>query len=328
MKTYLITGGAGFIGSHLAERLLREGNRVLSIDNLSTGSIGNIECLKEQYPIRFRHFSGAIEGDKSTVAELVDASDAIYHLAATVGVRLVAKEPTRTLTTNLDCTQIVLNEAAKKGKTFVLASTSEVYGKGAENGGLLREDGDLVLGPSTKPRWSYAVSKLCDEHLALAFHTEKQVPVIIVRLFNTVGERQTGKYGMVLPRFVQAALRGEPIRVHGDGKQTRCFCYVGDVVDALVRLPLVKDTNGQIYNIGSQNEVSILQLAGLVRERTKSNSPIEFVSYEQEFGKDFDDMRRRKPDVSKIEKAIGWRATTPLEVIIDKVAAHEARWLE
>ncbi|MEK6889285.1 MAG: GDP-mannose 4,6-dehydratase [Nanoarchaeota archaeon] len=320
MKSYLITGGAGFIGSHLAEKLLEQGHRVFSIDNLSTGRIVNIEHLRQKFGDRFTHDTVAIEDDEKLLAERVDVADIIYHLAAAVGVELVVKNPIRTLETNLKGTEIVLKHTAKKGKKVLIASTSEVYGKGI-NGEPFKENGDLVLGPSHNSRWGYAVSKLADEHLALAYHREQGLPAIVVRLFNTVGPKQVGHYGMVVPRFIVAALNNEPIRVYGSGEQSRCFCLVDDVVSALVRLPEMDESAGQIYNIGSREEVSIRQLAERVKAKLGSKSEIVYVPYSEAYGAGFEEMMKRVPDTSKIHSLIGWSPTASLDDIIDKTSA-------
>lgn len=317
-RTVLITGGAGFIGSHLADALIARGDRVAVIDDLSTGAIGNIRHLKG-HP----HFHYTLDtiANEAALAELVDESDAVVHLAAAVGVQLIVQSPVRTIETNVSGTELVLRWAAKKGKTVLLASTSEVYGKSAQT--PFREDADLVLGPSTIGRWSYACSKLLDEFLALAYHKERDLPVIIARLFNTVGPRQTGRYGMVLPRFVRAALRGVPLRVYGDGLQTRCFCYVGDTVRALLALLEQPAAVGQIYNIGNPQEVSMLDLARRVVELAGSVSQIVLVPYEQAYESGFEDMRRRVPDISRLSALTGFQPTLDLDAIIQAVIAFE-----
>jgi len=324
MRTYLITGGAGFIGSHLAEKLLESGERVYSIDNLTTGSARNIAHLTKVYGQRFEQVTGSIEDldKRGELALLVDLSDCIYHLAASVGVEKVFKEPAQTIANNLGSTSAVLVHAAKKNKRFLFTSTSEVYGKGAENGSPLREDSALVLDSPNKDdlRVSYGLSKLIDEVWLLANFKEDRIRPTIVRLFNTVGPRQTGEYGMVLPRFIEAALDGKPIEVRGDGSQTRCFTYVGDVVDALVGLVDCQKAIGETFNVGSNREISILKLAELVKGRLSSSSDIVFVPYEQAYGRGFRDMMRRVPDTSKIKDFIGWEATKSLEGIIDKTA--------
>jgi UDP-glucose 4-epimerase len=313
---FLITGGAGFIGSHLAERLLDRGDRVVLLDNLSTGSMDNIRHLKSFE--RMEYHLDNIE-NRQLVAELVDDADAVIHLAAAVGVKLIVESPVRTIETNVNGTQRILEAACKKRKLVLTASTSEVYGK---NTNLpFHEDADLVLGPTTKGRWSYAASKALDEFLALSYWKEKQLPVIVVRLFNTVGPRQTGRYGMVLPNFVKAAVDNAPISVYGDGKQSRCFCDVRDTVEALVRLIDTQHSIGEVVNVGNTEEVSIEELAQLVKQRTGSESAIEFVPYDKAYEPGFEDMMRRVPCVDKLEALTGFRPRTPLTEIIDRVAA-------
>jgi UDP-glucose 4-epimerase len=318
---FLITGGAGFIGSHLAEELLAREHRVHILDDLSTGSIDNVRHLKAD-----PRFSYTIEtcANASLVAELVDAADIVYHLAAAVGVDLVVESPVRTIETNVHCTEVVLAQASKKRKPVFIASTSEVYGKSTSF--PFREDGDLVMGPSTTGRWSYACSKAIDEFLALAYWKERKLPVVVARLFNTVGPRQTGRYGMVVPTFVNAALAGRPLMVFGDGTQTRCFCHVDDVVCALVKLmALGEPAYGEVFNIGSQEEVSILSLADRVRALTDSGSEIEVIPYDQAYEQGFEDMPRRYPDIDKIRAAVGWEPTHSLEDILrDVVSFHQA----
>jgi UDP-glucose 4-epimerase len=313
---FLITGGAGFIGSHLAERLLDRGDRVVLLDNLSTGSMDNIRHLKSFE--RMEYHLDNIE-NRQLVAELVDDADAVIHLAAAVGVKLIVESPVRTIETNVNGTQRILEAACKKRKLVLTASTSEVYGKNTNV--PFHEDADLVLGPTTKGRWSYAASKALDEFLALSYWKEKQLPVIVVRLFNTVGPRQTGRYGMVLPNFVKAALDNAPISVYGDGKQSRCFCDVRDTVEALVRLIDTQHSIGEVVNVGNTEEVSIEELAQLVKQRTGSNSTIEFVPYDKAYEPGFEDMMRRVPCVDKLEALTGFRPRTPLTEIIDRVAA-------
>jgi UDP-glucose 4-epimerase len=314
---YLITGGAGFIGSHLAEFLLSRGDEVLLLDDLSTGSIENIRHLKKFD--RMHYFLEAIE-NRQLLAELVDESDIVFHLAAAVGVRLIVESPVRTIETNVNGTQLVLNAACKKRKLVFAASTSEVYGK---NGNVpFREDADLVLGPTTKARWSYAASKAVEEFLALSYWKEKKLPVVIARLFNTVGPRQTGRYGMVLPTFVCQALSGAPITVFGTGKQSRCFCDVSDAVQAIVRLVSTDRAVGDVVNIGSDQEVTIEDLAHLVKERTGSSSPIQFIPYDRAYEPGFEDMLRRVPSLEKLERLTGFRPKTKLPQIVDRVAAH------
>jgi UDP-glucose 4-epimerase len=313
---FLITGGAGFIGSHLAERLLDRGDRVVLLDNLSTGSMDNIRHLKSFD--RMEYHLDNIE-NRQLVAELVDDADAVIHLAAAVGVKLIVESPVRTIETNVNGTQRILEAACKKRKLVLTASTSEVYGKNINV--PFHEDADLVLGPTTKGRWSYAASKALDEFLALSYWKEKQLPVIVVRLFNTVGPRQTGRYGMVLPNFVKAAIDNAPISVYGDGKQSRCFCDVRDTVESLVRLIDTEHSIGEVVNVGNTEEVSIEALAQLVKQRTNSMSPIEFVPYDKAYEPGFEDMMRRVPCVDKLEALTGFRPRTPLTEIIDRVAA-------
>jgi UDP-glucose 4-epimerase len=313
---FLITGGAGFIGSHLAERLLGRGDRVVLLDNLSTGSMDNIRHLKSFDGMEY-HLDN-IE-NRQLVAELVDDADAVIHLAAAVGVKLIVESPVRTIETNVNGTQRILEAACKKRKLVLTASTSEVYGKNINV--PFHEDADLVLGPTTKGRWSYAASKALDEFLALSYWKEKQLPVIVVRLFNTVGPRQTGRYGMVLPNFVKSALDNTPISIYGDGKQSRCFCDVRDTVESLVRLIDTPHSIGEVVNVGNTEEVSIEQLAQLVKQRTNSKSAIEFVPYDQAYEPGFEDMMRRVPCVDKLEALTGFRPRTPLTEIIDRVAA-------
>ncbi len=315
---YLLTGGAGFVGSHLAEYLLSRGDEVFVIDDLSTGSIRNIEHLKP-HP-RF-HYRIETINNVPVTAELVDEADVIFHLAASVGVKLIVESPVRTIETNIRGTEIVLELANKKKKKTVIFSTSEVYGKSAAL--PFREDGDLVLGPTTKGRWSYACSKAVDEFLALAYWKEKGLPTVIVRLFNTVGPRQTGRYGMVIPTFVRQALAGEPITVYGDGTQSRCFCHVLDVVPALVHLSEEDRAVGEVFNVGSDQEVTILDLAQEVRRLTGSASEIVLVPYDQAYDQGFEDMHRRVPDLTKIRNLIGFAPAHDLAAILDSVIAHE-----
>lgn len=314
---YLITGGAGFIGSHLAERLLSRGDHVALLDNLSTGSMENIRHLKSNE--RMEYHLDAIE-NRQLVAELVDDADVIVHLAAAVGVRLIVESPVRTIETNVNGTQIILETAGKKRKLVLTASTSEVYGKSTQV--PFREEADLVLGPTTKGRWSYAASKALDEFLALSYWRERKVPVIVVRLFNTVGPRQTGRYGMVLPNFVKQALDNVPITVYGSGTQSRCFCDVRDTVEALIRLMDAEKAVGEVVNIGNTEEISIGDLARRVRERTNSSSEITYVPYDQAYEPGFEDMMRRVPCVDKLASLTGFRPQTKLEEIIDRVARH------
>jgi UDP-glucose 4-epimerase len=316
---FLITGGAGFIGSHLAEDLLARGHRVHVLDDLSTGSMDNIRHLKTE-----PRFGYTIDtcASAAVVAEAVDEADVVYHLAAAVGVELIVESPVRTIETNVHCTEVVLAQAAKKRKPVLIASTSEVYGKSTSF--PFREDGDLVMGPSTTGRWSYACSKAIDEFLALAYWKERKLPTVVARLFNTVGPRQTGRYGMVVPTFVTQALAGRPLTVFGDGRQTRCFCHVGDVVTALVDLmELGEAAYGEVFNIGSQEEISMLALADRVRELTGSQSEIHMLPYEEAYEAGFEDMPRRYPDVSKIEAAVGWTATRTLDETLMHVIDYQ-----
>lgn len=313
----LITGGMGFIGSHLADFLLERGHEVLLLDDLSTGSVDNIRHRKNHPALQY--FPEPIE-NRPLLAELVDEADLIFHLAAAVGVRLIIESPVHTIRTNINGTQLVLEAAAKKRKPVFIASTSEVYGK---NGKLpFREEDDLVLGSTTKARWSYAASKAVEEFLALSYWKEKRQPVIIGRLFNTVGPRQTGRYGMVLPTFVGQALAGMPITVFGSGQQKRCFCYVTDAVEAIYRLVHNEQAYGEVVNIGSHEETTIAALAELVRQRTGSTSPIVYVPYEQAYEPGFEDMHRRVPALEKLERLTGFVPRTPLPVMVDRVADY------
>ena len=314
---YLITGGAGFIGSHLAERLLEKGEQVVLLDNLSTGSMENIRHLKGSDRLEY-HLDG-IE-NRQVLAELVDDADIIVHLAAAVGVKLIVESPVRTIETNVNGTQMILEAASKKKKLVLIASTSEVYGKNTNV--PFHEDADLVLGATTKGRWSYAASKALDEFLALSYWKEKKQPVIVVRFFNTVGPRQTGRYGMVLPNFVKRALDGEPIEVYGNGQQSRCFCDVRDTVEALLRLMPLERAVGEVVNIGNTEEVTIENLAKIVKHRTGSASPIQFVPYDKAYEPGFEDMMRRVPSLEKLHSMTGFRPQTNLADIIDRVSAY------
>ena len=312
----LVTGGAGFIGSHLAQSLLDDNYEVVILDDLSTGSMSNIRHLKPDP--RFQYVIDTVM-NRPLLTELVGQSDIIFHLAAAVGVRLIMESSIRTIHTNIRATELVLEAAAKKKKKVLITSTSEVYGKSAKL--PFNEDDDLVIGSPMCGRWSYACSKAIDEFLAVAYRRERDVPGIIVRLFNTVGPRQTANYGMVLPRFVKQALTGMPIIVFGDGTQTRCFSWVGDVTNALVRLSERDSAEGEIYNIGSVEEVSINELAEVVKEVTMSDSPIRHISYEEAYGSNFEDMARRVPDLTRIRQAIGYGVTKSLREIVEAVAS-------
>ena len=315
----LITGGAGFIGSHLAEALLERGDKVYVLDDLSTGSIENIEHLKGN-----PGFSYSIDTviNEPVTAEHVDRVDVVVHLAAAVGVRLIVESPVHTIETNVHGTETVLKLANKKKKRVLLASTSEVYGKSTEF--PFREDADLVMGATNKGRWSYACSKAIDEFLGLAYYKEKKLPVTVVRLFNTVGPRQTGRYGMVIPNFVRQALAGQPITVFGDGTQRRCFTDVSDVVSGLLGLMDHPDAPGEVFNIGSDHEVSILELAKKVKAMAKSDSEIVFVPYEKAYEEGFEDMPRRVPDTSKIAALVGYEPKVSLDGILQRVIDHLA----
>src|SRR5437870_6926902 len=298
----LVTGGAGFIGSHLAEALLDAGHQVLVLDNLSTGSMDDIAHLKGRPG--FEYFIDSVENEP-LLAELIDRSDVVFHFAAAVGVKLIVEQPVHTIETNVHGTEVVLKHANKKKKLVVIASTSEVYGKSDDV--PFREDSDLVLGPTPKHRWAYACSKAIDEFLALAYWKERKLPVIIVRFFNTVGPRQTGQYGMVIPNFVRQALAGEPITVFGDGTQSRAFTHVADVVGALLKLMVEPRAIGQVINIGNSQEVTITALAERVRELSGSHSVIRYIPYEQAYESVFEDMPRRLPDLSKVTGLIGYQ---------------------
>jgi len=313
----LITGGAGFVGSHLAEALLARGDEVCALDNLSTGSIDNIAHLKS-HP-KFSYTIDTVTNEP-VLAELVDRSDVVVHLAAAVGVKLIVEAPVHTIETNVHGTEVVLKHANKKKKLVVIASTSEVYGKSTDV--PFREDADLVLGPSHKHRWAYACSKLIDEFLALAYWKERKLPVIIVRLFNTVGPRQTGQYGMVIPNFVRQALAGQPITVFGDGTQTRSFTYVGDVVRAVVALIDERRAVGQVFNIGNGFEITIGDLAERIRALAGSRSEIVKIPYDQAYEAGFEDMPRRVPDISKIKALVGYTPTVELDEILTRVIEH------
>jgi UDP-glucose 4-epimerase len=314
----LITGGAGFIGSHLCEGLLSSGHHVHALDDLSTGSLENISHLREherfQYTIDSCH-------DARVVGELADEADVILHLAAAVGVQLVVDAPVHAIETNVHATEVVLSQAARTNTPIMLTSTSEVYGKSLDL--PFGEDGDIVLGSSTHARWGYACSKAIDEFLAFAYAKERQLPVSVVRLFNTAGPRQTGRYGMVIPRFVRAALSGRDLQVYGDGAQTRCFCHVRDVVDALIRLVEAGHFDSQIFNVGTTEEVAIASLAERVVELVGGPSRIVQISYEEAHGADFEDMARRVPEIRKVREAVGWHPRRGLNQILADVIEHE-----
>lgn len=315
----LITGGAGFIGSHLADAYLERGDEIYIIDDLSTGSIENIQHLKGNP--RFHYTIDTVQ-NTSVMAKLVDTCDVIFHLAAAVGVKLIVESPVRTIETNVRGTEVVLAAANKKKRKVLVASTSEVYGLSDQV--PFREDGNLVMGATTKGRWSYACSKAIDEFLALAYWREKKQPTIVVRLFNTVGPRQTGQYGMVIPTLVKQALSGRPLTVYGDGKQTRCFGYVGDVIGALVKLMDHEQAVGQVFNIGSNEEVSIAELAQRIKELTKSESEIVYIPYDEAYEEGFEDMPRRVPDISKISTLVGFAPSTRLDEILRQVTAYHS----
>jgi len=314
---YLITGGAGFIGSHLAEDLLGRGNEVIILDNLSTGRYENIEHLLKNKSLEF------VEGDildVNLVDKLVEKIDSIFHLAAAVGVDLIVKKPLESLTTNIKGSEIVLDAALRYRKKIMIASTSEIYGKNVN--GPLKENDDRILGSPLKTRWSYSTAKAVDEMLAYIYWKEKKLPALIVRLFNTVGPRQTGTYGMVMPRFIAHALKNEPLTVYGTGKQSRCFLHVKDVVKALTRLIEEPKAVGEVFNIGSQEEVTIEQLAGEIIKITRSSSKIEYLPYEKAYEEGFEDMQRRVPDISKINKLTGFKPTFTLPQIIKDIVAY------
>jgi UDP-glucose 4-epimerase len=311
---YLVTGGAGFIGSHLCDRLLANGDHVCVIDDLSTGSEQNIAHLKGRPGFEYvvdTMLNGPL------LAELVDSVDGVFHLAAAVGVHLIVESPVRTIETNVRCTELLLAIAARKKKRVLLASTSEVYGKSTAI--PFREEGDVVMGAPTCGRWSYACSKAIDEFLAIAYWREKRLPTVIVRLFNTVGPRQTGRYGMVVPRFVSQALHGAPITVYGNGTQTRCFTHVSDAVTALAAIIRTDSCVGEVYNVGNEDEITILALANLVQALTRSSSRIVFVPYAVAYQENFEDMARRVPCIEKIRQAVGWEPTIGINDILQSV---------
>ena len=313
---FLITGGAGFIGSHLSDLLIEHDHAVHVLDDLSTGAIENIRHLK-CHP-GFQYTIGSAEDD-AVVAELVDETDIVVHLAAAVGVTLVVDSPVRAIETNVHCTEAVLEHANKKKKPVLIASTSEVYGKSQAL--PFREDGDMQMGATDKGRWAYACSKAIDEFLAMAYWRERTLPTTVVRLFNTVGPRQTGSYGMVVPRLVGQALAGEPLTVYGDGRQTRCFCHVADVVQALFGLITEERAYGNVFNVGASTEISILDLAQMIIDLTSSPSEISLIPYDEAYGEGFEDMYRRVPDTTKVRELINWHPTRTLENVIEDVVA-------
>jgi UDP-glucose 4-epimerase len=314
MATHLITGGAGFIGSHLADYLLQRGEQVIVIDNLSTGRYSNIEHLEGRsgfqcYIEDVRH--------ETLIDELIRQCDRVYHLAASVGVRLIIEKPTESLINNIIGTERVLRNASRHRKPVLITSTSEVYGKSKQE--AFSEGDDRIMGPTDKCRWAYANSKATDEFLAMAYHQETRLPAVIVRLFNTVGPRQTGQYGMVIPNFVAQALRGMPITVHGDGTQTRCFCHVKDVVPALVELLMNPKAYGKVFNVGSNSEISIKELAEQILKKTSSKSEIKYIPYDEAYPAGFEDMQRRIPNLARIASLIGFRPTRSLDDIVTDV---------
>jgi UDP-glucose 4-epimerase len=317
MRTILVTGGAGFIGSHLAEAVVASGDRVVAVDDLSTGSYRNVAHLSDGPG--FELVVASVE-DGETVEALIRQADVVYHLAAAVGVKLIVEDPVHTIETNIRGTEVVLRLANKWRRPVVIASTSEVYGKSERV--PYAEDHDMVLGPTTHSRWAYAASKAIDEFLAVAYHRRDGLPVVIARLFNTVGPRQTGRYGMVIPTFVRQAMRNEPITVYGDGSQSRAFTYVGDAVRALLDLPTRREAFGEVFNIGGGREITIMQLAELVRGRTGSKSEIVTVPYDEAYAPGFEDMHRRVPDISKLRRVTGFEPEVDLEEIVDRVAEH------
>jgi UDP-glucose 4-epimerase len=325
MSTFLITGGAGFIGSHLAEALLQEGQRVIVLDDLSSGSVHNIAKIRSSP--RFEFYIESVS-NRQVLAELVDRADAVYHLAARVGVFNIIESPVETIANNLNGTEEVLKAAAKKKKKVIVASTSEVYGK--TRSVPFREDGDLLLGPSSKGRWSYAASKLVDEFLAIAYWREFRVPAVVLRLFNTIGPRQIGRYGMVVPRFITQALRGENLTVYGAGSQSRCFTYVADVVEWMMLLAADDRAVGEIFNLGNPSELTITALAQRVIAATRSSSGIDYIPYEQAYEQGFEDMERRVPDISKVTALTGYAPRTDLDAALERIVTwfREERILE
>lgn len=319
----LITGGAGFIGSHLAERLLQTGHEVVALDDLSTGSLSNIEGILENP--RFRFVYDDVRSSE-TVHLLIEPCDVVFHLAAAVGVQLIVDQPVHTIETNIHGTEVVLAVANKFRKKIVLASTSEVYGKSEKV--PFREDDDTVLGSTRFSRWSYACSKAIDEFLGLAYHQQFGLPVVVVRFFNTVGPRQTGTYGMVVPRFVERAIKNEPLLIYGTGKQSRCFAYVGDVIDCVISLMDVPEAAGRVYNIGSTEEISIEALADKIIEMTGSQSEKRFISYEEAYGRSFDDMMRRVPSLDRVRETVGFKPKTTLKETLNHIIREKRRELQ
>jgi UDP-glucose 4-epimerase len=315
---FLITGGAGFIGSHLADRLVSEEHEVWAVDDLSTGAISNLDALEGRKNFHFR--MGSVL-DEELIGPMVDRVDVVFHFAAAVGVKLIVTNPVRTIETNIRGSEVVLKAAARKGKQTVIASTSEVYGKGVKV--PFSEDDDLRLGATTKSRWGYACSKAIDEYLALAYVRERELPVIVARFFNTVGPRQTGRYGMVVPTFVRQGLQNVPITVYGDGEQQRCFADVSDVIEALMRLIVLPDAYGQVFNIGTDHEISINGLAKLIRSATGSTTDIAHMPYEEAYDEGFEDLMRRVPDLRKLEKTTGFKPSMPIERIVERVIEWE-----
>ena len=319
----LVTGGAGFIGSHLAERLLKDGLQVSVVDNLSTGSLENIADFKDNRQFEF------IEGDIrdcDLMAAAVKDCDVVFHLAAAVGVRLIVQKPVNTIETNIDGTEVVLEMCGRFGKKILIASSSEVYGK--SEAAAFREEDDIVLGSTSVSRWSYACSKAIDEFLGLAFYQQYGLSVVIGRFFNTIGPRQTGQYGMVVPRFVQKALKNEPILIHGTGRQSRCFCYVGDLIDAIIALCSLDTAAGKVYNIGSNEEITIEALADKIIAMTGSKSKKEFISYEKAYERPIEDMMRRVPALDRVKKAIGWESKTSLSDTLAMIIESERLRME
>ena len=319
----LITGGAGFIGSHLAERLLQTGHEVVALDDLSTGSLSNIEGILENPHFRFVYDDVR---SSETVHLLIEPCDVVFHLAAAVGVQLIVDQPVHTIETNIHGTEVVLAVANKFRKKIILASSSEVYGKSEKV--PFREDDDTVLGSTRFSRWSYACSKAIDEFLGLAYHQQFGLPVVVVRFFNTVGPRQTGRYGMVVPRFVERAIKNEPLLIYGTGKQSRCFAYVGDVIDGVISLMDVPEAAGRVYNIGSTEEISIEALADKIIEMTGSQSEKRFISYEEAYGRSFDDMMRRVPSLDRVRETVGFKPKTTLKETLNHIIREKRRELQ